>query len=648
MAWFENTGTTWIRHSLSTKQNCHHLAFGDLNADGLEDIACAGGSNPYVFWLERPSNVTNTWPDHVLDSRAVWGAKVADIDRDGNLDVVAGRAWYRNPGPGGPQTNWQRYPYTLRQDTATHTQGWAASKFNDYEELSVLDLNGDGRLDIVAALFSGSPEGEVSAFLAPADPLTGSWQEVRLDTGPLFSVHTIAVGDFDGTGRPQVAVGEMAWAGYNFGHNPGTTDIFVYRLEGPASDPASWTRSTIASDDIGTHAADAIDIDGDGRLDLISGEENSGNGNPVQNGRPRWWENQTAGPATVEPVNTAPPELCTGCTWQEGDQVSATDGAWQGATSFDRQWYSCDPDGSSNCQPIAGATTNQLTLGTAQVDHTILFEETASNEAGSTTAESAPSPLVAAAPSDPVDTAPPELCTGCTWQEGDQVSATDGSWQGATSFDRQWYGCDPDGSSNCQPIAGATTNQLTLGTAQVDHTILFEVIAGNGSGSTTARSGASAVVVAAPPPNLAPDPSFEISPTTYYFANGAGKAVVTSAASHSGQQSWQITGKGSGATRVISRYKEVSAQPGATYEASAWFQLAGVGKNALLAMNFWSASGARLGSTKLSPKLSGSQSWASVSIQGVAPAKTAYVRVEAKLTGTGTLWYDDVSIVPIG
>jgi hypothetical protein len=748
MAWFENTAGGFVRHSLSTDQNCHHLVFGDLNKDGLEDIACAGGSNDFVFWLERPANVTNLWPDHVLDGRAVWGARIADIDGDGNLDLVAGRAWYRNPGPGGSKVNWQRYPYTLRTDTAVHTKGWAAKKFNDYEELWVKDFNGDGRPDIFAVLFAGSPEGQVSLFLAPADPLTGSWQEVPLDGGPLYSVHTIAAVDFDGTGRTQIAVGEMAWAGYGFGHNPSSTEIYVYRLEGAASDPASWKRTAIASDDIGTHAADAIDLDGDGQFDMISGEENSGPDNPVQNGRPRWWENQTP-PATPpsKPVNNSLPALCTGCTWQDGQQVSATDGVWQDATSLARQWYSCDSDGTSNCQAIGGAISNQLTLAN-QVGHTLAFEVTATNGAGSTTVRSASSPVVAAGPQTPINTALPSLCTGCTWQDGQQVSATDGTWQNADSLARQWFSCDADGTSNCQAIGGATSNQLVLG-GLAGHRVAFEVTATNSAGSTTVRSAASPVVAAAaqkpvnttppalcsgctwaegqevtatdgtwqnanslarqwyacdpdgtsnctaivgqtfnamildsglvghtlafevtatnangstvlrtaaspvvqpppPPPNLAPDPSFEVSPETYYTVNGKGKGVITAAAAHSGAQSWQITGKGTGVTRVIGKYKDIGAQPGGVYRATAWFQTANVGKNAMLAINFWSKSGTNLGATTLSPKLSGNQLWTQMTVEATAPANAAYVRIEARLTGTGTLWFDDAYVGRIG
>ncbi|HKP19225.1 MAG TPA: VCBS repeat-containing protein [Gaiellaceae bacterium] len=748
MAWYENTGAGFVRHSLSTDQNCHHLVFGDLNKDGLEDIACAGGSNDFVFWLERPANVNNVWPDHVLDGRAVWGARIADIDGDGNLDLVAGRAWYRNPGPSGSKVNWQRYPYTLREDTAVHTKGWAAKKFNDYEELWVKDYNGDGRPDIFAVLFAGSPEGQVSVFLAPSDPLTGSWQEVPLDPGPLYSVHTIAAADFDGTGRTQIAVGEMAWAGYGFGHNPNSTEIYVYRLEGPAADPASWKRSAIASDDIGTHAADAIDLDGDGQFDMISGEENSGPDNPVQNGRPRWWENQTPLPAPPsKPANTAPPALCTGCTWQDSQQVSATDGNWQNADSLARQWYSCDADGVSNCLAISGAIANQLTL-VGQAGHTLAFEVTATNGAGSTTLRTASSPVVATGPQTPVNTALPTLCTSCTWQEGQQVSATDGSWQNANSLGRQWFSCDSDGTSNCQAIGGATSNQLTL-SGQVGRRLAFEVTGTNGVGSTVARSAASPIVAAAPqkpvntvapalcpgctweegqevtatdgtwqnatslarqwydcdpdgtsnctpiagqtfnamildsglvgralffevtatngngstavrtpaspvvqppppPPNLAPDPSFEVSPTTYYTISGAGKAVISQTTAHSGSRSWQITGKGTGVTRVIGKYKYISVQPGGVYRATAWFQTSNVGKNATLAINFWSKSGSSLGGTALSPKLSGNQPWTQMMVEAPAPANAAYARIEARLTGTGTLWFDDVYVGKIG
>ncbi len=645
MAWFENKPSGWTRHTLSDDQSCHHLDFGDLNGDGLVDISCAGGSNGRVFWLQHPvqAKIANRWPDYVIDTRPVWGSRVADIDRDGHPDIVSGRAWYRNPdltptSKATQKSHWQRLPYTLRTDTAARG-GWSPAYFNDLEEISVLDLNGDGRLDVVASLFGSSPESEVSVFLAPADPLTGTWTEIPLDPGPLFSVHTQVIADYDGSGRPQIAVGEMAWAGYAFGHNPGTTHIFVYRLEGRADDPSAWKRYSIAGDDIGTHAADAVDIDGDGRLDLISGEENSGNGNPVQNGRPRWWENRTVPDA---PIVVQQPALSG--TFRSGEQIWATDGSWAGATSYARQWYRCDADGQSNCAAIPAATSNTLQLGPDDAGHTVAFEVVASNGVGSTSSRSDASPVVDAAyAAPPANTAPPTI-SAPAFRVGAVVTGDDGSWQDASSFARQWYGCDADGQSNCLPIGGGTGSSLELTPAEGGRTVRFMVVASNTIGGTPAWSDASPVV--ALQPNRAPDGGFELDPKTYYYGSGSGRFLVSSAVSHgSSGHSWEIDGTGSGAKRIISRYKYVTAVPGEGYRASAWIKTAGLAPNAVVCLQilFYNKSGSVLGKTSCSPPLAGTNDWTNISIGGTSPAKTAFVRVDTILDkGEGTVWYDDL------
>ena len=134
-------------------------------------------------------------------------------------------------------------------------------------------------------LFSETPEGRVFAFLAPSDPATGTWTPVLIDPGPLFGVHSQAAAPFDGTPRHQVMVGETNICGFDFGTNP-DPQIYVYRLLGPPGRVASWERSLV--DRLGTHEAQAVDLDGDGLPDIVGHDENT-----PGNGAVRWWRNVT-------------------------------------------------------------------------------------------------------------------------------------------------------------------------------------------------------------------------------------------------------------------------------------------------------------------------------------------------------------------
>src|SRR5436190_31830 len=80
-------------------------------------------------------------------------------------------------------------------------------RFDDQSEVDVVDVDGDGRPDIVATLFADSLQGRLFVFLAPSDPVAEPWTAVEIDPGPLWGVHSQAVAGFDGSSRVQVMIG---------------------------------------------------------------------------------------------------------------------------------------------------------------------------------------------------------------------------------------------------------------------------------------------------------------------------------------------------------------------------------------------------------------------------------------------------------
>ena len=290
--WFENTPLGWREHRLSGAAYCHDVAFGDLDGDGRVDLACADLFRDELSWLAGPGDPRTEWTVHPIDARRVQGAAMADVDRDGRLDVVAGRGWYRNTG-GSPPV-WQRVALTTLQDDADR-------RFDDYVKVSVLDLDGDGRLDVFTTLFCDSREGQVWGFFQPPDPIAEPWPAVLIDPGPLFGVHSQGAGSFDGTPRPQLMVGETNIGGFGFGPNP-SPEIYVYRRIGDARVATGWER--IRVDTRGTHEAQVIDLNGDGLADIAGDEENTELGHHPRDGIVSWWENRTG-------VSGPPPPPCS-------------------------------------------------------------------------------------------------------------------------------------------------------------------------------------------------------------------------------------------------------------------------------------------------------------------------------------------------
>jgi len=251
--WFENVSGTgegeWTRHGVG-KGYAHDLAAGDMNSDGRIDIVSCD-KKKVTIW-EQASN--DSWQEHVLASRAGEGIALADIDKDGDLDVVYGGSWLENPGS---------------LNTTRWTSRSIAPKWSPDTRVFVADMNRDGRPDVVLTASEG--KGPLSWFESPENVRTGTWVEHPVEKNNLEGAHSLQVADFDGDGEPDILTAEM--------HTSGEKRVLVYLNRKGTFEPMILSRS-------GSHNMRAGDIDGDGDIDIV-GKNYGGPGRVVE-----MWENR--------------------------------------------------------------------------------------------------------------------------------------------------------------------------------------------------------------------------------------------------------------------------------------------------------------------------------------------------------------------
>ena len=103
IAWHRNNGDgeSWTKVPITFScRNCSDVWSADLDADGDNDAISIAGFDGKVEWYE------NTGASFVVRPIAVAiaeGVEAADLDQDGDLDIVAGLSWYESDG-GSPPT----------------------------------------------------------------------------------------------------------------------------------------------------------------------------------------------------------------------------------------------------------------------------------------------------------------------------------------------------------------------------------------------------------------------------------------------------------------------------------------------------------------------------------------------------------------
>jgi hypothetical protein len=143
-----------------------HVA--DINGDGRNDVVTAAAHDYGVFWFEQGSGEA-AWTRHVIDNAWSQGhaSTLADLNGDGHPDFVTGKRFMAHNGADpGEREPLGVYWYEYRRaagpaGTAPGPVSWVrhlidyGGRVGGGMQLPVVDLDGDGDLDVICAGKSG-------------------------------------------------------------------------------------------------------------------------------------------------------------------------------------------------------------------------------------------------------------------------------------------------------------------------------------------------------------------------------------------------------------------------------------------------------------------------------------------------------------
>ena len=131
----------------------------DLNKDGRLDIIFGRGHDVGLYWWEQQAphaDGTTVWKKHVIDESwtQAHALALADLDGDKEEELVAGKCiWAHNggdPGAGDPPAIYYYKWHGASSSFTRHTIAAPGENIALGRQYDVVDLNGDGRLDITA------------------------------------------------------------------------------------------------------------------------------------------------------------------------------------------------------------------------------------------------------------------------------------------------------------------------------------------------------------------------------------------------------------------------------------------------------------------------------------------------------------------
>jgi hypothetical protein len=230
---------SWKEIQLAHDRN-EGIALADVDKDGVPDLIAGG------FWYRGPSWEKHPLRDLEQDKEFARnnGDLAIDVNGDGWVDVISGSwftpevYWYENPGKEGLAREEKWKPHLI-------------GKMGSCEGKFLHDFDGDGLPDLV--LDSWEDNAPVVVFRLTRGP--GGPQFERHEPGKKGCGHGMGIGDINGDGRADVVV-RKGW--YEVPANPFKNEPWTFHAEfdlGHTSTPVA-----------------IYDVNGDGLADIVYGQ----------------------------------------------------------------------------------------------------------------------------------------------------------------------------------------------------------------------------------------------------------------------------------------------------------------------------------------------------------------------------------------